>query len=943
MPLFFNDPQQYWNSKLSAYFHDPIDKIFRIQEHEERAGRLLDVLGVQKPNEKYWSTADSIAAGFERGQVPSYSKDEKKNGAVNFLEYPVITHPTTDKNDKRNPLWIILPEKIKTNYSKKNENELSRELYEYIEKTLGKEVGDEGYSNAEIFRSNVHTSKGANLYAQARFYYSHLILRHKLAQDNLMGLGAFWHRIPADSRFPDHSIWQHNALTSALYSSIEIAGKIDEVGLMVFSLTPVQSFISKARKLRDHWVGSLILSWLAFEGILFITEELGPDHIVYPSLIDQPLVNRYLEKEWGLTDAYSGELNKDTDIASFPNKFVAVIPLNKYEEIQSNLKDRVNAKWKELYSSVKNFLFDALKDSIDDNFFNKKYLASLFDKQCSSYWDMQFSASKLVNKENMNNLHELFEDDVYKKNKEVSEIFDEMLKNKGYETNNYGVFYEISHRIAQSALAAKKLKRIDNRQEELGEKCPLCGEFEVIHGNEFTSGKAGDYKDDIKKFWKELRNKFDDSEFSEHERLCSICTVKRLIHRAMKKSRFENHLLYNSFQSIESYPTTTYLALHSYFNRMGITEEKEKKDISNTLFNTDDSVKGISEKDKYYAILMMDGDHMGKLVNGEKTASTWDSIMHPLIKKRLSDDGFDINYHQNWEKIFNNEEYNKRYLTPSVHAAISESLGDFSLYGVKHIIHEYEGKLIYAGGDDVCAVIPVENAVNAAQKIAEYYTSAFRIIHNNSGNNSKNNFSQEITGQWKPEPGKMSINLGVGKNVEGISISAGILICHHKESLKDMLSHAHVLLDTYAKEKGERNTCAIELKKRSGGSRFFYEKFTNRGKWEAFDRVGKKINLQFENGIRLTSSLVYRLQQYEDLFKTVINEDDKVNRTIVTDNLIKLISFYLKRSMSDKEISIADVEQLARDISVLISDLDKKCFNPEVLIVSTFLGKEREA
>jgi len=939
MPLFFNDPQQYWNNKLSAYFHDPIDKVFRIQEHEERAGLLLDVLGVQKPNENYWSTADSIAAGFERGQVPSYAKDQTKNGAVNFLEHPIITHPTTDKDDKRSPLKIILPDEIKTNYSKKNENDLSQELYEYIEKTLGKKVGDEGYSNAEIFRSNVHTSKGADLYAQARFYYSHLVLRHKLAKDNLMGLGAFWHRIPADSRFPDHSIWQHNALTSALYSSIEIAGKINEVGLMVFSLTPVQSFISKARKLRDHWVGSLILSWLAFEGILFITEELGPDHIVYPSLIDQPMVNRYLEKKWGLTDTYSGELNKDTNIASFPNKFVAVIPLNKYEEIQSNLKDRVNAKWKELYSSVRNFLFDALKDSADNYSFNKKYIASLFDKQCSSYWDMQFSASKLVNKENINSLHELFEDDVYKKNKGVSEIFDKMLKNKDLNTNNYGVFYEISHRIAQSALAAKKLKRVDNRQEELGEKCPLCGEFEVLHGNEFTAGKAGDYKKDIDGFWNELRGKLGESEISEHERLCSVCTTKRLIHRALKNSRLEKHLLYNSFQSVESYPTTTYLALHSYFRRMGISEEKEKKDISDKLFRNEDFIRDITEKDKYYAVLMMDGDHMGKLVNGEKMASSWDSIMHPLIKERFSNTEFDEDYHQNWKKIFDKEEYNKRYLTPAVHAAISESLGDFSLYGVKHIIKKYEGKLIYAGGDDVCAVLPLEYAVNAAQEISEYYTSAFRLIPSSSGNT----LPKEITGQWKPEPGKVSINLGMGKNKEGISISAGILICHHKESLKDMLSYAHVLLDKYAKEQGGRNTCAIELRKRSGGSRYFYEKFSNSRRWEAFNEVGKKINQQFENGVRLTSSLVYRLQQYEDLFETVINKADKADRTEVTDNLIKLLTFYLKRSISDKEVAAADIDELAKDISTLISDLDKKVFSPEALIVSTFLGKGREA
>jgi CRISPR-associated protein Cmr2 len=77
------------------------------------------------------------------------------------------------------------------------------------------------------------------------------VLRFQLAEQNKAGLGGLWHRLPADTRFPDHSIWQHNALTSALYSSMRLAGCADNIGLMVFSLAPVQGFIENARKLRD--------------------------------------------------------------------------------------------------------------------------------------------------------------------------------------------------------------------------------------------------------------------------------------------------------------------------------------------------------------------------------------------------------------------------------------------------------------------------------------------------------------------------------------------------------------------------------------------------------------------------------------------------------------------------------------------------------------------
>ena len=59
-----------------------------------------------------------------------------------------------------------------------------------------------------------------------------------------------------------------------------------------------------------------------------------------------------------------------------------------------------------------------------------------------------------------------------------------------------------------------------------------------------------------------------------------------------------------------------------------------------------------TNQDKYYAILLMDGDKMGKLVNGETIASTWKTIMHPDIVKRLDDPSFDEKYYTNWQRIF---------------------------------------------------------------------------------------------------------------------------------------------------------------------------------------------------------------------------------------------------------------------------------------------------
>lgn len=201
---------------------------------------------------------------------------------------------------------------------------------------------------------------------------------------------------------------------------------------------------------------------------------------------------------------------------------------------------------------------------------------------------------------------------------------------------------------------------------------------------------------------------------------------------------------------------------------------------------------------------------MGKLINGETIGATWESILHPKIYEKIISNKLNVRYSENWKKIF--QECPKRNITPAIHASISESLGDFALYGVSKIVKKYEGRLIYAGGDDVCAVLPIDNVLKAAEEISAYYTSNFKHIYYQNSEV----ISDDITDKFTPQPGKLSTCLGKS---QGISISAGILICHHKENLKHMIREAHRLLDV-AKEEGGRNALAVQLKKRSGGDRF---------------------------------------------------------------------------------------------------------------------------
>src|SRR5439155_6568176 len=55
-----------------------------------------------------------------------------------------------------------------------------------------------------------------------------------------------------------------------------------------------------------------------------------------------------------------------------------------------------------------------------------------------------------------------------------------------------------------------------------------------------------------------------------------------------------------------------------------------------------------------------------------------------------------------------------RHLSPSYHLQFSEALCNFSVYLAPAIVDFYDGQLIYAGGDDVLAMMPADHAIACA-------------------------------------------------------------------------------------------------------------------------------------------------------------------------------------------------------------------------------------
>lgn len=913
----------YWQHKLSIYLHDPPHKALSIPGHEQRAQEIADLIGQSVAAREQYLSADMIASGLTRAAVPGHSANASQNGSIDFSAAPVLTHPVVHDNN----LTVKLPPGGIA-----------------IEKIHSDVLG--------ILSRDIDGLPGETPEERAKriFFYLFFAFKKRLRNENIGGLGALWDILPADTRMPDHSVWHHLALASAVGSALREDASGD-ISLAVFSLTPVQPFIARARKLRDNWVASVLLSYLAFTGIRHISEVLGPDHIVYPSLHDQSLVEEWVAQGFGLgaflveKDSLLEKFIKDgASIASFPNKFVFIAPTSHVAELCSSVRDAIQQEW----LRISGFVADLIGSG--------GVAQGIFQYQVSDYWQYAHATAKLPRIADRDALGKVLHPRKWRHEADTAEAFASLYGETGRLTAR---LYAATHSLVQSVLAASKQKPTRVRNPHYGEKCPLCGEHEVLHdmGNA-DSNPAREYAAGVTRFWDGLRDKFNPdgstSEVGRSERLCAVCAVKRFLPRALKQGNLRDELLYHVLAEAEGFPATTEIAAHSYLARLdekvGIPADSRKKLIDalheSEMDSLDDEpsagVKTIiglgkqhgidyTDRDKYYAVLLMDGDKMGDLINGKTVTATWGSVIHPALARRYADSGF-----QPPKDVLRQRLGEERTLNPALHAAVSDSLNSFARFAVVPIVAHGNGRLIYAGGDDICAILPIDSALETADRIRKAYTAGF-VRYGESG-------AQPCNGTCGVD-GKIGIHLGVAP---GISISAGIVIAHHKAPLREVLKDAHALLEGVAKKKAGRNAVAIRLKKRSGGDRDFCCKWDEINPFlpdetilESFRGIVRGVGTAF------SSSLLYRLSSLKNGIAPM-----KDSLALHREQIIRLFRYEVEHSGLSTGRDPVGPERLA-GITLAIQDGEIRCsgdgtaaadwFTPETAVIAGFLARKERA
>ncbi|NLZ62778.1 MAG: type III-B CRISPR-associated protein Cas10/Cmr2, partial [Lentisphaerae bacterium] len=148
----------------------------------------------------------------------------------------------------------------------------------------------------------------------------------------------------------------------------------------------------------------------------------------------------------------------------------------------------------------------------------------------------------------------------------------------------------------------------------------------------------------------------------------------------------------------------------------------------------------------------------------------------------------------------------RRLLSPSYHLQFSEALANFATWLAAPIVEAFGGELIYAGGDDVLAMLPADQAIPCAQALR----AVFR------GEKPKNMADMPLNVS-DDEDGFVNAGAGYPLMVPGTKadVSIGMAIGHFQAPLQMLVKEAQAA-ERRAKQEYDRGAIAFSLYKRSG-------------------------------------------------------------------------------------------------------------------------------
>lgn len=146
--------------------------------------------------------------------------------------------------------------------------------------------------------------------------------------------------LPAHPTLRDYSVAAHRSMTAALVGARFGGG---HPAFLALHVGPVQSFIEAARRTSDLAVGSYTVGYLAFSGAVALAKQLGPDVLLNPDVSCRALADKLLFGEDLQGDARAKLLR-----AALMNRVLAVVPEAAADDLAKTMATAVSGTWRNM-------------------------------------------------------------------------------------------------------------------------------------------------------------------------------------------------------------------------------------------------------------------------------------------------------------------------------------------------------------------------------------------------------------------------------------------------------------------------------------------------------------------------------------------------------------------------------------------------------------------
>ena len=495
------------------------------------------------------------------------------------------------------------------------------------------------------------------------------------------------------------------------------------------SVGPVQGFVAQSRRTRDLWGSSYLLSFLSAHAMRGAHEAGG--RIVQPVVAEDPKDPLFL---WVMGHREGSA----PQIGSVPNHFGIEVDGDVPSVARAGVR-ALDAAWKQVCDAVwERFVGHACAAGNET--------AHIWRRQIRAFWEVTWTA--------------------------------------GPSGDQGGL------------LARRKHWRSHRPLDEPGDKCTVMHDLQELSG--YVRGESRASRTMQDRFWKGVHDHehLGPLDLRDNERLCAIALVKRLFPKVALKALGWD-------VDVSHWPSTVYVGAVPWTRRVAYVAPQPAREYAEAVRQSATGV--LAERRPPFAGLdkatagdfpMLDANYFHRdfvkneglcpLPDGAGGASGARAALDRLLKTvydARNEDGRPLGPPSSFYALLLADGDRLGKLVGTLGGSCAGRALSLFTREVPDIVSKHDGVAVYAGGDDVLAMLPVPRALACASSLSDRYMSAFA---------------------------------DVGAAQAEATLSAAVVFAHVRLPLGVVIAEAHRLLDDIAKEANGRSSLAVGVMKRGG-------------------------------------------------------------------------------------------------------------------------------